>query len=48
MPAIRFSGGEDGVNLQAIEMLADCRVSNAGRLEDLFRNADMALSVPKR
>lgn len=37
-------GGVDGVNLQAIEALADCRVSNDGTLEDLFTNADTALA----
>lgn len=37
-------GGGDGVNLQAIESLADCVVVNDGSLEDLFRNADKALA----
>jgi hypothetical protein len=36
-------GGEDGVNLQAIEALADYRVCNDGSLEDLFRSADATL-----
>lgn len=38
-----IDGGGDGVNLQAIEALADCVVTNDGGLEDLFRNADEAL-----
>jgi dephospho-CoA kinase len=37
------SGGLDGVNVQAIEKLADCRVNNDGTLENLFDNADRAL-----
>lgn len=39
----RTEGGQDGVNLRAIEALADCRVNNDGSLEDLFQNADTAL-----
>ncbi len=36
-------GGEEGVNLQAIEALADCRVVNSGSLDDLYNNAIEAL-----
>lgn len=39
-------GGADGVNLQANEALADCRVSNDGTLEELFTNASSVLSHP--
>jgi len=37
-------GGEEGVNLQAIEALADCRVVNDGTLEELYENAVNALA----
>lgn len=37
------SGGIDGVNVQAIEQLADCVVVNNGSLEDLFTNGDQVL-----
>lgn len=37
-------GGHHGVNLRAIEALADCKVSNDGTLEDLFHKADTALA----
>jgi hypothetical protein len=36
-------GGVKGVNLQAVEALADYRVANEGSLEELFENADQAL-----
>jgi len=32
-------GGEHGVNLQAVELLADCRVANDSGLEDLYHTA---------
>lgn len=32
-------GGEDGVNLRAIELLTDCRVANNGTLDELYENA---------
>jgi dephospho-CoA kinase len=38
------NGGQDGVNLQAVEALADYRVKNDGSLEELFKNADSMLS----
>ena len=37
------AGGTDGVNLQAVEALADCTVTNNGSLQDLFVRADAAL-----
>ena len=37
-------GGEDGVNLQAVEAMADCRVENNSTLEDLFSRATQALN----
>lgn len=37
-------GGPSGVNLRAIEALADCRVTNDASLKSLFQNADSALS----
>jgi dephospho-CoA kinase len=37
-------GGEDGVNLQAIELLADCQVANKGKLSELYQNAANALT----
>lgn len=37
-------GGENGVNLQAIEALADCSVANDGCLDDLFQKADALLA----
>lgn len=36
-------GGEEGVNLQAAELLADCRVVNDGSLEDLYLKAAAVL-----
>jgi hypothetical protein len=38
------AGGAEGVNLQAVEALADCRVENDGNLEDLYQRADDSLS----
>lgn len=40
-------GGADGVNLQAIEAMADFKVRNDGTLEDLLAKADDALRISK-
>jgi hypothetical protein len=37
-------GGSGGVNLQAVEALADCQVTNSGTLQELFTSADQALA----
>lgn len=44
----KTQGGHEGVNLQAVEAMADCRVANDGTLEDLYRNAVEALSQLER
>jgi dephospho-CoA kinase len=38
-------GGTDGVNLRAVEAMADCRVLNNGSCEDLYRNGDKVLAT---
>lgn len=38
------TGGSHGVNLQAVEALADCRIINDGTLQDLYDNGDQALA----
>lgn len=37
-------GGTDGVNLQAIESLADCKITNDGSLDDLYIKGDEILA----
>jgi hypothetical protein len=38
-------GGSEGVNLRAVEALADCEVANDSTLQELFVNADQALAA---
>lgn len=41
----KTQGGKHGVNLKAVEILADCRVANDSSLEDLYLRATAALKT---